>query len=116
MGADSAAILALAATPGLVFSGAVKPATTVNNGPGTAIQQNPLDGVFYPVHGGHHGYAPNLPCMYTGFIAAGPGILKGGHVQDLCVTDVAPLVAKLLGIKFNTPDGKLVPGIVQEPK
>ena len=112
MGADSAAILALAATPGLVFSGAVKPATTVNNGPGTAIQQNPLESVFYPVHGGHHGYDPELPCMYTGFIAAGPGIRKGGHINDLCVTDIAPLVAKLLGIAFKMPDGKLVPGIM----
>jgi lysophospholipase L1-like esterase len=115
MGADSAAILALAATPGLVFSGAVKPAGAVNNGPGTAIQQNPLEGIFYPVHGGHHGYDPELLCMYTGFIAAGTGIRKGGHINDLCVTDIAPLVAKLLGVKFAAPDGKLVPGILAGP-
>jgi arylsulfatase A-like enzyme len=113
MGADSAAILGLAATPGLVFSGAEKPAVTVNNGPGTAIQQNPMEGVFYPVHGGHHGYDPDLPCMYTGFIAAGPGIRKAGRIGDLCVTDIAPLVAALLGIEFNAPDGKLVSGILQ---
>lgn len=113
MGADSAAILALAATPGLVFSGAVKPAATVNNGPGTAIQRNLLEGVFYPVYGGHHGYDPDLPCMYTGFIAAGPEIRKGGRINDLCVTDIALLVAKLLGIPFTAPDGKLVKGILQ---
>ena len=113
MGADSAAILALAAVPGLVFSGAVKPASTVNNGPGTQIQQNPLDGVFIPVHGGHHGYDPNLPVMYTGFIAAGAGIRKGGKIDDLCETDIAPLVYALLGIDFKTPDGKLIPGILQ---
>jgi len=113
MGADSAAILALAATPGLVFSGAVKPAGTVNNGPGTQIQQNPLEGVFVPVKGGHHGYDPNLPEMYTGFIAAGAGIQRGGHVTELCETDISPLVYALLGIDFKTPDGKLVPGILQ---
>ena len=113
MGADSAAILALAATPGLVFSGAVKPATVVNNGPGTAIQQNPLEGVFVPVHGGHHGYDPNLPEMYTGFIAAGAGIQKGGRITGLCETDISPLVYALLGIDFKTPDGKLIPGILQ---
>lgn len=112
MGADSAAILALAATPGLVFSGAVKPAGVVNNGPGTQIQQNPLEGVFVPVHGGHHGYDPNLPEMYTGFIAAGAGIQKGGHITELCETDIAPLVYALLGIDFKTPDGKLIPGIL----
>jgi predicted AlkP superfamily pyrophosphatase or phosphodiesterase len=94
MGADSSAILALAAMPGLVFSGAVKPE------------------LFYPVHGGHHGYDPNLPVMYTGFIAAGPGIRTGARIDDLCVTDIAPLVAALLGIPFQTPDGRLVPGII----
>jgi len=113
MGADSAAILALAAYPGLVFSGAVKPASTVNNGPGTAIQQNPLQAIFVPVHGGHHGYDPNLPEMYTGFIAAGAGIQKGAHITELCETDISPLVYALLGIDFKTPDGKLIPGILQ---
>lgn len=61
MGADSAAILALAATPGLVFSGAITKAPVANNGPGTLIQQAPLDGVFIPTRGGHHGYDPDLP-------------------------------------------------------
>jgi predicted AlkP superfamily pyrophosphatase or phosphodiesterase len=115
MGADSAAILALAAVPGLVFSGAVKPAGAVNNGPGTQIQQNPLDGVFIAAYGGHHGYDPNLPEMYTGFIATGPGIKKGGTVADLCETDISPLVYALLGIDFKTPDGKLIPGILVNP-
>jgi predicted AlkP superfamily pyrophosphatase or phosphodiesterase len=113
MGADSAAILALAANPGLVFSGAVKAAATVNNGPGTQIQQNPLEGVFITAHGGHHGYDPNLPEMYTGFIAAGAGIQKGEQIMELSETDISPLVYALLGIEFKTPDGKLIPGILQ---
>jgi hypothetical protein len=113
MGADSAAILALAAEPGLAFSGAVRPAGTANNGPGTQIQQNPLEGVFLPVHGGHHGYDPAMPQMHTGFIAFGAGIRKGGQIDELCVTDIAPLVAELLGVRFATPDGKLVAGIIR---
>lgn len=52
--------------------------------------------------------------MWTGFIAYGAGIQKGGHIKELCVTDIAPLIAKLLGIEFKTPDGKLVPGIIKE--
>jgi predicted AlkP superfamily pyrophosphatase or phosphodiesterase len=112
MGADSSAILALAAQPGLVFSGAIKAGTSINNGPGTSIQQNSLTGVFVPTKGGHHGYDPNIPDMYTGFIAEGAGIIKGGHIHELRVTDIAPLIAKLLGIEFNTPDGKLVGGII----
>ena len=116
MGADSAALLGLAAVPGLVFSGAVKAAGAVNNGPGTQIQQNPLEGVFIAAHGGHHGYDPNLPEMYTGFIAAGAGIHVGGMITELCETDISPLVAALLGVSFPCPDGRLVPGILDMPR
>jgi predicted AlkP superfamily pyrophosphatase or phosphodiesterase len=114
MGADSAAILALTAAPGTVFSGSIAQTAVTNNGPGTGIQQNPLDGLFVPTDGGHHGYDPNIPDMYTGFIAAGAGIVKGGEIRELCVTDVAPLIARLLGVAFSCPDGKLVPGILIE--
>jgi predicted AlkP superfamily pyrophosphatase or phosphodiesterase len=114
MGADSSAILALAATPGTVFSGAVVSAKTTNQGPGTAIQQSPMKDIFFPTTGGHHGYDPNIPEMYTGFIAVGVGIKKGGMIKELCVTDIAPLIARLLGIEFPCPDGKLIPGILAE--
>jgi predicted AlkP superfamily pyrophosphatase or phosphodiesterase len=113
MGADSSAILALAAIPGTVFSGSTAPTKTTNQGPGTAIQNNPLDGVFISAFGGHHGYDPNLKEMFTGFIAYGAGINKGGQIKELCVTDIAPLIAKLLGIEFKTPDGRLVPGTIK---
>jgi predicted AlkP superfamily pyrophosphatase or phosphodiesterase len=112
MGADSSAILALAAVPGMVFSGSMGAAGTTSHGPGTGIQQSPLEGVFVPAHGGHHGYDPADSLMYTGFIAEGAGIIKGGHIRELCVTDIAPLVARLLDIPFTCPDGKLMPGIV----
>jgi len=112
MGADSAVLIALSAEPGLVFSGSTKPAQVVNHGPGTLIQQNVLEGVFYPVSGGHHGYDPNNPQMYTGFIAVGAGIRKGGVIPELCETDISPLIAELLGVEFKTPDGKLIPGII----
>ena len=111
MGADSAAILALAAVPGTVFSSSSGAAQTINHGPGTLIQQNKLDGVFIPAHGGHHGYDPNLADMWTGFIAIGPNIKKGGHIDEMRVVDIAPLVAKLLGIDFKCPDGLLINGI-----
>lgn len=114
MGADSAALLALSATPGLVFSSAVTGATTINAGPGTSIQQNPLEGVFIPVKGGHHGYDPNNPQMYSGFIAYGRGVRKGNVVGELCEVDVAPLIGQLLGISFVCPDGRIIPGILLE--
>ncbi|MBO9573634.1 MAG: hypothetical protein J7497_15710, partial [Chitinophagaceae bacterium] len=114
MGADSTAIMALAAVPGIVFSGATTASKTINQGPGTSIQQNPLQGIFVPTTGGHHGYDPNDPEMYTGFIASGAGINKGGRIKELCVTDLAPLIAELLHFEFTCPDGKLPENIANK--
>jgi len=113
MGADSAAVMALSAVPGMVFSGSITPTRVVNHGPGTLIQNNPLNGVFFPVSGGHHGYDPNTPEMYTGFIASGAGIGKGKTIREIRAVDIAPLIAKLLGVEFKTPDGKLPDGVIK---
>jgi len=115
MGADSSALLALSGVngSGLVFSGSTAARQSENHGPGTLIQNNKLEGVFIPTTGGHHGFDPNNEEMWTGFIAAGAGIQKGGHIKELRVTDIAPLIAKLLGIEFNTPDGHLPDGIIK---
>ena len=64
--------------------------------------------------GGHHGYDPNFPEMYTGFIASGAGIRAGGHIIEMKLVNIAPLIAKLLHIEFNTADGELTPGILKE--
>jgi predicted AlkP superfamily pyrophosphatase or phosphodiesterase len=112
MGADNEALMALAAVPGTVFSGSVAPASTVNNGPGTLIQQSKYEGLLIPVTGGHHGYDPKKPDMWTGFVAAGASIIKGGHIIEMKLVDIAPLIAKLLNIEFKTPDGKLPERIV----
>jgi hypothetical protein len=54
--------------------------------------------------------------VYTGFIAADPGIRPGALIADLRVTEIAPLVAKLLGMAFKTPEGKIVHGILVNNK
>jgi predicted AlkP superfamily pyrophosphatase or phosphodiesterase len=96
MGADSGAALALAAVPGIVFGAAAEGAVVV----GTS--------------GGHHGYDPDLPEMATGFLAQGRGIRAGGVIPQLTVTDIAPLVARLLGLPFQAPDGVLLAGILAQ--
>ena len=96
MGADRNAVLALAAEPGIVFGGASEGELLVG------------------ATGGHHGYDPNFPEMFTGFIAAGSGINKGLVIPELCVVDMAPLLAKLLGIEFQAPDGVLVAGLIKK--
>lgn len=117
MGSDSAALIALSAQPGLIFSSSTQAAPIVNRGPGTLSQQNPFEGLFTPPPAGlrgHHGYDPANPQMYTGFIAVGAGINKGKKMEELCVTDIAPLIAKLLGIKFSCPDGILRQGLLKD--
>lgn len=88
MGADSSALFALSASPGLVFSGSMAGSD-----------------IFLTTKGGHHGYDPDLPEMYTGFVAAGAGVRQGGKTTELSETDIAPLIAALLGISFPCPDG-----------
>lgn len=56
--------------------------------------------ISYARKGGHHGYDPNQPEMYTGFIADGPDIRQGGVIPELTMVDIAPLVMKLLGVDF----------------
>jgi predicted AlkP superfamily pyrophosphatase or phosphodiesterase len=110
MGADSAALLAISGVPGIVFSGAVPS----HAGPGTTIVQTNKNEFTTATTGGHHGYDPNIKEMYTGFIAAGAGINKGASINELCVTDIAPLIARLLNIPFSCPDGKLINGILKQ--
>lgn len=96
MGADPAAAFALSAKPGYVFVNGA-------NGPFMIFTS-----------GATHGYDPALPQMMTGFLATGPGICKGAVLDELCVTDIAPLLAKLLNLTFISPDGKLVKDILTQ--
>lgn len=67
-------------------------------------------------HGGTHGFFPDFKEIQTGFIASGSGIAKGTVVPVMGLEDIAPLVAKLLGLKFTAPDGVLYPGLLEAKK
>jgi len=97
MGADKNAFMALAAIPGVVFGGGTEGSVTAE------------------VKGGHHGYDPNLPEMYTGFISAGARIREGTVIQELTVVDIAPLVMSLFGVDFKAPSGVLPPNLIRNP-
>ncbi|RYY10594.1 MAG: hypothetical protein EOO04_36645 [Chitinophagaceae bacterium] len=64
--------------------------------------------------GGAHGYYPDFAEINTGFIAYGPGINKNRVIDQMSIKDMAPLIAKLLGITFKSPDGVLIPGIIRK--
>jgi predicted AlkP superfamily pyrophosphatase or phosphodiesterase len=63
--------------------------------------------------GGNHGYYPDFDEINTGFIATGAGIGKHNEITIMGIKDIAPLVSKLLQLKFTAPDGVLIPGILK---
>ncbi|MBW8687031.1 alkaline phosphatase family protein [Chitinophaga rhizophila] len=95
IGADPNAALALAAVPGVTISGSVK---------GAIVKE---------AKGGTHGYYPDFHDIQTGFVAYGPGIAQGKTLQVMDLMDVAPIIARLLGLQFNTADGRIPAGILK---
>jgi hypothetical protein len=96
LGADPEAPFALAASPGFVID---------DRADGPDLQPNP---------GMSHGHHPDLADMNTGFVAKGAGIRAGASAPLLPLTAIAPLVARLLGLKFDAPDGVAYPGFLEE--
>lgn len=55
---------------------------------------------------GGHGYPNTNPLMQEIFIASGNGIRKDGKIPPFKNIDIAPTIAKLLGIQMENIDGK----------
>jgi predicted AlkP superfamily pyrophosphatase or phosphodiesterase len=91
-GADPDSAFALVASPGIAFTEART---------GEALRA---------ATGAAHGYDPDEPEMLTGFIGSGAGFRKGAVAPRMRLESVAPVVAHLLGLKFDAPDGVLLPG------
>lgn len=66
-----------------------------------------------PAKGGTHGYYPDFKEIQTGFVAYGAGIRQGGHVREMSVTDVAPVIAELLKLDLGKVDGKVPAGVLK---
>ncbi|OOQ57785.1 alkaline phosphatase family protein [Mucilaginibacter pedocola] len=98
IGTDPNVALALAPVEGVSMSGAAD---------GDAVRA---------ASGGTHGFYPDFQHIQTGFIASGAGVKKGVSMPLIGLEDIAPLAAKLLGVKFNAPDGVLYPGMLATDK
>ena len=93
IGSDPNAILALAPIEGISMSSSLS---------GEVLKS---------AKGGTHGFYPDFQHIHTGFLAVGAGIGKG-ILPMMGLEDIAPLVAKLLGLDFKAPDGILYPGML----
>ncbi len=65
--------------------------------------------------GGTHGYFPSdMPEILTGFVAWGAGVRTGMVLPSMDLTDVAPLIATLLGVRFAPLDGVVQAGVLRD--
>ena len=61
---------------------------------------------------GTHGHEPSPEYMHATFVAAGAGIKPGTKLDVIKNTDVAPTIARLLGIKLRDVDGRVLEEIL----
>ncbi|HTU25501.1 MAG TPA: alkaline phosphatase family protein, partial [Pirellulales bacterium] len=63
---------------------------------------------------GNHGMIATNPKMNAPFIAAGAGLKKGVKLEVIENIDVAPTVARLLGVTLSDTDGKVIAGALAD--
>lgn len=54
----------------------------------------------------NHGQRPGRRELYTGFVAAGPGIRPGTAIERMRLVDIAPTVARWLGLEMGEVEGE----------
>jgi predicted AlkP superfamily pyrophosphatase or phosphodiesterase len=62
---------------------------------------------------GAHGFLPTEARMHTGFIAAGAGLRQGVPLTVLRQIDIAPTIARLLGVELPDVDGVPIAGVLK---
>lgn len=74
-----------------------------------------LSGPFARPHGraAGHGYAPDTPGMETGLVLAGAGIRGGVVLAEARTLDVAPTIARLLGLELPRAEGQPIVGALK---
>ena len=60
-----------------------------------------------------HGYAPSRVEMRALFVIAGKGIKPGGHTQYARLIDIAPTMARLLGLEMKTARGRVISEVLK---
>ncbi|MDH3522509.1 MAG: ectonucleotide pyrophosphatase/phosphodiesterase [Acidobacteriota bacterium] len=103
---DRAALDRLAAAPEAAFA-------LVAN-PGADFQAAPEGPALRPASGATHGHLFEFPEIYTGFVGWGAGLRAGRGVHEIGLEDLAPLVARLLDLELEAPDGVVPLGLLAD--
>jgi hypothetical protein len=74
-----------------------------------------LSAPFAQAHGraAGHGYSPTTPGMETGLVMAGAGIRRGARLAETRTLDVAPTIARLLGLELTQAEGQPIAGALK---
>ncbi|HET8546697.1 MAG TPA: ectonucleotide pyrophosphatase/phosphodiesterase [Bryobacteraceae bacterium] len=91
--------LVLAARDGYSFFGA-------SDGEAVVTLPNPT---------GAHGYLSDDPEIYGIFVASGAGIRAGARIDTARTIDIAPTIARLLGLKMGNIEGRALDAIFTAP-
>jgi hypothetical protein len=85
--------------PEAAFVVAVKPDTSISD-----VMEDPPLGPILPV--GEHGHLPEHREMDAVLFVAGPGVPKGRDLGRVDMRDVAPTLARLLGVALTQAEGR----------
>ncbi|SMG45310.1 Predicted pyrophosphatase or phosphodiesterase, AlkP superfamily [Marivirga sericea] len=96
IGADPKAMLAIAPNEGISMTSTAEGA------------------LFREGSGGTHGFFPEHENIYTGFIAFGGKANKKTVLKEMYLTDIAPVIAEILGLSLKDVEGVLYPGILKK--
>lgn len=65
-----------------------------------------------PYHG--HGYLPTHPSMHTAVVLSGRGVRKGARIGQVRSLDIAPTIARLLGVELRDVEGRVLSEALDE--
>lgn len=69
-----------------------------------------------PASKGGHGFAPTIPEMQAAFIASGPWVARRGSLGVIRMTQIAPTLARLLGVGLSPQADSPLDGLFAAPR
>lgn len=63
--------------------------------------------------GGTHGLPPHFDSMQASFIVAGPGVKQGVVLEQSRMIDIAPTLARLLGLRLREAEGRPISEVLE---
>jgi predicted AlkP superfamily pyrophosphatase or phosphodiesterase len=76
--------------------------------PGWRMSTTPRGPLLSKSQGGTHGHLPDLPDLHASFFLVGPGVPAGRALGVVDMRDIAPRLARRVGLALPTADGKIL--------